>query len=66
MAATLTASFGDPIKQYPGLVQVERRVKVDVPGKHFNGLTDAEATQSFSPALPSSTASGTPSSHECI
>ena len=50
MAATLTAAFGDPIKQYPGLVQVERRVKVDVPGKHFNGLTDAEATQSFSSA----------------
>jgi hypothetical protein len=28
--------FGDPIKQYPGQVQVTRAVKVLAPGKHFN------------------------------
>ena len=30
------------IKQYPGHVQAARKVKVQVPGKHFPGLTAAE------------------------
>ena len=30
------------IKQYPGRVQVERKVKLRVPGKHFPQLTPAE------------------------
>lgn len=30
------------IKQYPGQVQVERSVKVQVPGKHFPGLQQNE------------------------
>ena len=38
----ITASFGEPIKQYPGQVQVNRGVKVKCPGKHFPGLTPAE------------------------
>ena len=38
----ITASFGAPIKQYPGEVQVTRAVKVKAPGKHFSGLTPAE------------------------
>ena len=33
----------EPIKQYPGQVQVARAVKVQAPGKHFNNLTGAEA-----------------------
>ena len=32
------------IRQYPGLVQVERAVIVNAPGKHFGGLTAAEQT----------------------
>ena len=39
--------FGDPIKQYPGQVQVTRAVKVQAPGKHFNNLTPTEAKQSY-------------------
>ena len=35
------------IRQYPGQVQVARRVKVRVPGKHFSGLTAAEQKQLF-------------------
>ena len=35
----ITASFGTPIRQFAGQVQVTRRVKVKVPGKHFTGLT---------------------------
>ena len=31
------------IKQYPGPVQVLRKVTVQVPGKHFTGLTSVEA-----------------------
>ena len=38
----ITAAFGTPIKQYPGQVQVNRAVKVKVPGKHFSGLTAPE------------------------
>ena len=38
----ITASFCEPIKQYPGQVQVNRGVKVKCPGKHFPGLTPAE------------------------
>jgi len=41
-ANTLVESFGQPIKQYPGQVQVTRAVKVKAPGKHFNGLTGAD------------------------
>ena len=38
----ITASFGTPIRQFAGQVQVTRRVKVKVPGKHFSGLSAAE------------------------
>ena len=38
----ITASFGEPIKQYAGQVQVKRAVKVECPGKHFPGLTPQE------------------------
>ena len=38
----IQTAFGAPIKQYPGQIQVTRRVKVKVPGKHFTGLTAAE------------------------
>ena len=37
----ISASFGAPIKQYPGQVQVTRAVKVKAPGKHFSGLSFA-------------------------
>ena len=47
MAAALTVHFGAPIRQHPGEVQVQRRVKVDVPGKHFTGLRGAEASASY-------------------
>ena len=46
-ANTLVESFGQPIKQYPGQVQVTRAVKVKAPGKHFNGLTGAEAAADY-------------------
>ena len=35
------------IKQYPGPVQVLRKVRVQVPGKHFPGLTPAEQKESY-------------------
>ena len=35
------------IRQYPGQIQVARRVKVQVPGKHFPQLTTAEQKQFF-------------------
>ena len=38
----ITAAYGDPIRQYPGQVQVQRRVRVKAPGKFFNNLTAAE------------------------
>ena len=38
----ITASFGEPIKQYAGQVQVTRNVKVECPGKHFPGLSAHE------------------------
>ena len=38
----MTAAYGDPIKQYSGQVQVQRRVRVKAPGKFFNNLTAAE------------------------
>ena len=34
------------IRQYPGRMQVERRVKLKVPGKHFPALTPAEQKES--------------------
>ena len=40
--------FVTSIRQYPGQQQVTRRVKVDVPGKHFTQLTAAEQAQSYS------------------
>ena len=41
--ATQQPSLGfESIKQYPGLQQVDRAVKVLVPGKHFPQLTSAE------------------------
>jgi hypothetical protein len=39
---TITAAFGEPVKQYRGQVQVTRCVRVNAPGKHFTGLTSAE------------------------
>ena len=35
------------IRQYPGQIQVVRRVQVRVPGKHFPSLTAAEQKQFF-------------------
>ena len=35
------------IRQYLGQIQVARRVKVQVPGKHFPPLTAAEQKQFF-------------------
>ena len=35
------------IKQYPGTLQVTRRVKVKVPGKHFPSLSAAEQKDFF-------------------
>ena len=35
-------SFVDVVKQYPGLVQVTRKVRVQVPGKHFPSLQPTE------------------------
>ena len=35
------------IRQYPGQIQVVRKVKVQVPGKHFPQLTAAEQKQFF-------------------
>ena len=35
------------IKQYGGRVQVERKVQVKVPGKHFPQLTPAEQKQEY-------------------
>ena len=41
-------SFVERVKQYPGLQQVMRKVKVDVPGKHFSGLQAAEQKKMYS------------------
>ena len=35
------------IKQYPGRLQADRKVKVKVPGKHFPGLSTAELQKEF-------------------
>jgi hypothetical protein len=43
----ITSLFGAPVKQYPGQIQVTRRVKVQAPGKHFTGLTQSEQTKSY-------------------
>ena len=40
--ATITAQFGEPVRQYGGEVQVRRSVKVKAPGRHFKNLTPAE------------------------
>ena len=39
--------FVTAIKQHPGPVQVTRRVKVKVPGKHFPNLSTAEQSQDY-------------------
>ena len=41
--ATITAAFGEPVKQYAGQVQVTRSVRVKAPGKFFNNLACAHA-----------------------
>ena len=41
-ATTQSALQVDVIKQYGGLVTIQRRVKVKVPGKHFPQLQPAE------------------------
>ena len=41
-ATTQSALQVDVIKQYGGLVTIQRRVKVKVPGKHFPQLQAAE------------------------
>ena len=38
----ITESFGAPIKQYAGQKQVTQAVRVQVPGKHFTGLSASE------------------------
>ena len=39
--------FVQAIKQYPGQQQVDRRVKVNVPGRHFPQLTGAEQKKDY-------------------
>ena len=39
--------FVTAIKQHPGPVQVTRRVKVQVPGKHFPQLSTAEQSEDY-------------------
>ena len=43
----MLAAYGQPIKQYPGQVQVARRVRVKGPGKFFNNLTAAESKRDY-------------------
>ena len=43
----MLAHFGAPIKHHPGPIQVTRRVKVDVPGKHFPALQPAEQSVTY-------------------
>ena len=43
----ITDILGPPIKQYGGQLTVDRRVRVQAPGKHFTGLTPAEAKQHY-------------------
>ena len=40
-------AFVESIKQHPGQQQVDRAVKVNVPGKHFPGLTPSEQKQDY-------------------
>ena len=40
-------AFVDPIRQHPGQQQVDRAVKVNVPGKHFSGLTPSKQKQDY-------------------
>ena len=40
-------SFVTAIKQHPGSVQVTRRVKVKVPGKHFPALSPAKQKEYY-------------------
>ena len=50
-AATTQQTLGvEVIKQYPGLQQVERAVKVMVPGKHFPQLQPATTTNRAGPS----------------
>ena len=37
--------FVEAIRQYPGLQQVQRSVRVEVPGKHFPALQRSEQAQ---------------------
>ena len=46
MATQQSLDF-ERIKQYPGLQQVERAVKVKVPGKHFPALNPAEKKENY-------------------
>ena len=62
MAAAPTAHFGAPIRQHPGEIQVQRRVKVDVLGKHFTGLRGAARPPPATAARRWSTESGISSS----
>lgn len=49
MAPTTQSSLSniERIKQYPGQIQVDRSVKVNVPGKHFPMLTGTEQRTSY-------------------
>ena len=40
-------AFVEPIKQYPGQIQVTRSVKVKAPGNYFNNLRGAEAAADY-------------------
>ena len=44
---TQTALDVEIIRQYPGPVQVARRVQLKVPGKHFSNLTAAEQKELY-------------------
>ena len=40
-------AFVERVKYYPGPVQVQRSVQVNVPGKHFPGLQSAEQAAEY-------------------
>jgi len=55
VTSQITESFGAPIKQYAGQSQVNKGVRVKVPGKHFTGLLAAEQKLDYwvsPPTLP--------------
>ena len=46
-AACFMDGFVEDIRQYPGLQQVQRSVRVKVPGKHFPALQRSEQAAQY-------------------